>query len=576
MKFSYKYYKSIWSYVSVKDKKYFLLIILLTILVSLIELVGVGAIFPYLKTIINPEAAISKLSEYEIILEPNGLIIYLTVIFLTTILISAYLRIKVLKLNIKYANRIGVLFNEKVYEKLIYQDYLTTIKNGGNMYLNSILLYTDSMINGVLIPSFTIINSLLMVFFYSILLIIFSSGISVAFIGLTLCSYLIIYSINKSSLHTYDAIVSEEAKNITDIVNNTIGGIRDVILYRLQKLYYEDYAKSERALRSAKGSVTIIASSARYLVEAIATTAVILIIYTLYVKGINLESYIPEFSLLILIAQRILPLMQHIYGANSSIKSNASTSIKLIEILESQSKYSDINNKGETFSFNREISLVNVNFKYPGSSKLIFENLNLKIQKGQTIGIIGDSGSGKSTLIDLLMGVIYPTSGYLKVDDAIVDEKNNVNWYSKISHVSQINHIFNKSLRQNISLEDKLDLTDAVRSLRLNRSLKLADLDTFIAGQEKGVENILYESGRNLSGGQRQRIALARAFYREAELMVLDESTSALDKTSEKLILKNIYSLKGVTKIIITHIPELLEGCEKIYKINNGCLYNVK
>ena len=214
----------------------------------------------------------------------------------------------------------------------------------------------------------------------------------------------------------------------------------------------------------------------------------------------------------------------------------------------------------------KNLNLQNINFKYQDSSKYIFNNVSLKINRGEYIGIVGETGSGKSTLADLIIGLLEPIKGSVKVND--LDIKEYSNWETKIGYVPQFIYLTDDTLKNNIALglENK-----EINKTKVLDSIKEADLTIFLENLEKGIEEVMGERGVKISGGEMQRIGLARAVYNNPDLLIFDEFTSSLDLKTEEGILDNIKRYKGKkTIIIISHKLSTLKDCDKIIEVKNG------
>ena len=219
--------------------------------------------------------------------------------------------------------------------------------------------------------------------------------------------------------------------------------------------------------------------------------------------------------------------------------------------------------------FNNTIELKNINFKYSPERKFEFQNFNLTINKNQMIGLIGISGSGKSTLVDLLVGLLKPDDGEVKVDNESI-KSNLRSWRSKIGYVSQSTYLMDESLENNIAYNLN---SDAIDSKRINEVIELAELNELVTNLPNSTKTIVGERGSQLSGGQIQRIGIARALYRNPDILILDEATSSLDINTESKIINTIKKFKGKkTIIIISHRQSSVVHCDKIYEIKNGKL----
>jgi ABC-type multidrug transport system fused ATPase/permease subunit len=217
--------------------------------------------------------------------------------------------------------------------------------------------------------------------------------------------------------------------------------------------------------------------------------------------------------------------------------------------------------------FQKEINLTNLSFSYPIRKEFVLSKISMTIKKGDFVGIIGETGSGKSTLINLLIGLLKSSDGKVEVDGLNINS-NLTKWYKKIGYVPQSVYLIDDTIRKNIAFglrEDDID-NDLVA-----KAIEKANLDEFVNNLPDGLETIVGEKGIRLSGGQQQRIGIARALYRDPEILILDEATSSLDEATEKKIMESIQFLKGKkTLIVITHRLITVKNCDKIYFIDKG------
>jgi ABC-type bacteriocin/lantibiotic exporter with double-glycine peptidase domain len=217
----------------------------------------------------------------------------------------------------------------------------------------------------------------------------------------------------------------------------------------------------------------------------------------------------------------------------------------------------------------QEININNVDFIYPESKNKALNSLNMIIKKGSSIGIIGPSGSGKSTLVNLILGLIEPRSGEIRIDG--VNIHNDLRgWQDQVGYVPQDIFLTDESLRSNIAFGIPLD---DINHNKIDKAITSACLLEFVDNLPNGLDTVVGERGLRLSGGQRQRIAIARALYHDPEVLILDEATSALDLDTEREVLKVVSNLHGVkTIIMIAHRHTTIEGCDVIYRIENGMM----
>jgi ABC-type multidrug transport system fused ATPase/permease subunit len=217
--------------------------------------------------------------------------------------------------------------------------------------------------------------------------------------------------------------------------------------------------------------------------------------------------------------------------------------------------------------FQKEISVTDLSFSYPIRKEFSLSKVSMTIKKGDFVGIVGETGSGKSTLINLLIGLLRPSEGKIEIDKLNINS-NLPAWYKKIGYVPQSIYLIDDSIKKNIAFglrEDNID------DNLIKKAIEKASLDKFINSLTDGLETIVGEKGIRLSGGQQQRIGIARALYRDPEILILDEATSSLDQITEEKIMKSIqFLIRKKTLIIITHRLFTVKNCDKIFFIDKG------
>ena len=264
-------------------------------------------------------------------------------------------------------------------------------------------------------------------------------------------------------------------------------------------------------------------------------------------------------------AQRLLPASQQIYAGWTLINSNRKPMENIIELLNLNSPEFTISHY--SLRFRDSIELKSLSYKHRDKDDHLLKSINLKIKKGEKIGLVGPTGCGKSTLVDIIMGLLVPSSGHILIDnnDLYIDNGTNQlsSWRSNISHVPQSIFMSDNSILNNIAFgvdDQNIDI-DRVKS-----SARLACISEYIESLPDSYLTIVGENGLRLSGGQRQRIGIARALYKSSELLVLDEATSALDASTEQQVMSSIYTYNpDITLIIIAHRLSTLNLCDKIY-----------
>lgn len=345
-----------------------------------------------------------------------------------------------------------------------------------------------------------------------------------------------------------------------------MGGIRDILLDGSQKEFLKRFELSDRSMRRAQGNAAFVGQAPRYLIE---TFSLILIAFGVFYasnEGIVIVDLIPIFGALALASQRILPILQQMYGAWTSI---STTRISLGDVVEFLRLPECMKNSQKIveIKFQKDLEFEGINFGFSTTLPLILENVNLKVLKGDRIGFVGNTGGGKSTLVDLIMGLLSPLSGSYRIDGIELSENQLVSWQKKIAHVPQSIYLLDATIAENIAFgvpfnEINYDLLrSAASDAKIIDDIELMPI---------GFNTIVGERGARLSGGQRQRIGIARAFYKKFEILILDEATSALDDETEAEVMDSIYkSGRNTTIFIIAHRKSTLSKCDQVYRVEN-------
>jgi ABC-type bacteriocin/lantibiotic exporter with double-glycine peptidase domain len=295
-------------------------------------------------------------------------------------------------------------------------------------------------------------------------------------------------------------------------------------------------------------------------------------IYLLLKSNKSIAYFIPIIGLYVGASYKLLPALNRIIVNAQKLKRSALITFRISSQLKNYEKNKKTLDKilmqksVAPFKFKKNIILKDISFKYPGKNNFIFENINLNIKKGETIGIIGKSGEGKSTLANILCGFITPTSGSILVDDFDI-QINLRKWRAVIGYIPQLTYLFNDTISNNICFYSDNKKNS---KKKFEKVIKISQLAALIKENPLHKETMVGERGILLSGGQAQRIALARTIYKDPQILILDEATSSLDAENEKGILEAIKSFKGKkTIIIISHRERTLSFCDKIYKVKN-------
>ena len=308
----------------------------------------------------------------------------------------------------------------------------------------------------------------------------------------------------------------------------------------------------------------------RYLLEFLSVAGISVLAILFVRNGGDLKSLLPTLGVFLVATFRLLPSTVKIVQSYGKIRFGLPSSNLLRNELDQSKIKPQIKKDFQNNIINNfnKLSFKNISFQYPNSNKNILDNISLNINKGDKIGIVGPSGSGKSTFIDLLTGLISPSKGEVYLNEKLVNLKSK-NWFKKISYTPQFIFLSDDTILNNIAFGVK---KEDLNIENVKKASELSELKNYIVNLNQGLNTFIGEFGIRLSGGQKQRIGIARSLYTNSEILILDESTSAIDLHTEEKIINNINTLSEKTIIIVSHRLSTLKNCNKIIEIKNGHL----
>ena len=561
-------YKTI-KLISVLPKIFFLgfaLFFIFTAVTIFFELLGFSLLIPLLNMM--TENSLDTYNFPKIVLEFNGLIIrYFNFNFLNNLLslvivvfiiftIKLLFQFTVTWISAKISIAAQHFYAVKLYRSYLKKDYLFHQKNPASDLFRNVIVEVNNFTSSILFQLLTVlleVSVIMSIFIF--LYFVDPAVVSVIFIMIIML-LIIYYSMRKILNSQGTKRVFNEGKRIST-VQNSLESIKDVILYDIASLFLQSFKSTNWNLQKTNFVLKILQSVPRFIFEFIAVGIMVLTIYIF--KDHSTGNIFQIIGLFLLAAFRALPSLSKIASSlQGFVFLKPSLDFVYKEFVQKKNKSILIRETKDILEFNKQISFHNVSYSYLKKDKnknnYLLNDINLIIKKGKKIGIIGDSGFGKSTLLDILLGFVKPDRGYLKSDKIKLKDKNFYSLRKKIGYVGQKISILNGGIIENIILDKKYD------EIKFKRIIKNCELENFFKKRYHDI-SLLDNMNRKISGGELQRLGIARALYQDPEIILMDESTNALDAKTEKKILKFIYSLKNVTLLIIAHNSRALFGC---------------
>ena len=354
---------------------------------------------------------------------------------------------------------------------------------------------------------------------------------------------------------------------IIDIFENTIGYLPEIIIYNFKKFYTSYFNKVSEASAQSGAEIRTIKSLPRIYLETFVIVFVVLLVSFSDFTNRAIEINLSYLAILAFGAQKILPQINSVYSLAIGFKSATPNVLAFLNILDEDKKELIEEKDYKILNFKKSIILEKLSFQYDKNSPKIFDNINFEIIKGEKIAIKGETGSGKSTLINVISSLLDPSSGNLLVDGIKINSTNKKNWQKKISIVPQTIFLNDTTILENIAIAVELNAIDLMRA---KKCAQLSQIEEFIENLPNKYNEKVGEKGIKLSGGQRQRIGIARALYRNSNLIIMDEPTNALDLNTENLVMHSIINeTKDITIIMISHSNNTLKYFDKIIDLDN-------
>tara|TARA_Y100001968_G_scaffold332930_2_gene393115 strand:- start:5468 stop:7249 length:1782 start_codon:yes stop_codon:yes gene_type:complete len=557
-------------------KNYFIRLIGLMIISSIAELCSLASVIPFLTIIRNAENLLnfSYIKQlYNLLgLSNNGqLITIATIIFIAVNIIASLIRLVNIKYGAKIVARVGSELSTKLYKNVIFQPYSTIININTGDIVSKITADINITIN--------VLNSVNQVFTSSLILItlltaLFSFNAKIATIAILTfgLSYISIALSVKNKLYLNSKKITNIQAELIKIIQESLGSIRDLIISNSQLYFSSIYRSKDSPLRMMLADNQFLGLAPRYLMEGVSICLIALLAFYFNTLNKNTDLLIPTLGALALAAQKLLPAIQQAYFSWVYIQGSTGSleAVVYYLYLPSNEKSNLINSVTKT-PF-KTLEFIDVSFRYKAGNKYDIQNINIKINKGEKIGLMGPTGCGKSTTLDLMLGLLRPNKGKILINGLDVHDISNkerlISYQKYIAHVPQNIYLSDGTIIENIAfgIEKKL-----INSSRVKKAAKAALINNIIDNNKEGYYMNIGENGIKLSGGQRQRIGISRALYKDFDLLFLDEATSALDSDTEKKIIENLEKVyPDITIIMIAHRLETLYICDKVICMERG------
>lgn len=539
---------------------------------ALLEMMGIGLVIPVITVLTQPDVLLRNSTVaglYQYVGRPSQQTLVVAIMLL---LLSAYL-FKNLFLAFlawkqsKFIFSLQQTLSTKLFATYLRQPYSFHLQRNSAHLVRNLQGEMAMFINAALTPSIFVLAELLVVLGLFVMLMLIEPIGTTAIFGILLLAGWLYQHVTKIRVSDWGRQrIIHEGVRIKQL-HHGLGGVKDVKLLGREADFLNQYNTHTKLSMKMNQRQAVMQQLPRLWLELLAISALSVLLISMSFQGKTILTGLPTLALFTAVSFRLMPSANRIISAIQQLRFG----MPVVELLHKELNLpNEIPNVDiKPVPFQSSLILQKVSYSYPSSNKNAIHDISLTISQGAMVGFIGESGSGKSTLIDIILGLLKPTTGSIMVDGVNIQE-NLRSWQSQIGYVPQSIYLMDDTLRRNVAfgLADEDIDDEAVKS-----ALKSAQLDTFVNSLADGVETVVGERGIRLSGGQKQRIGIARALYHNPTILVLDEATSALDNETETDVMSAVESLhKEKTVLIVAHRLSTIEKCDVVYRMTNGSL----
>lgn len=577
--------KKLWALLSRREKRNAAVLSLLVLVNGMLEMVGVGIVPLYVSVVAFPEKLIENQYIQMLLASPGELITQTTLLYWGSALLLGFFTIKVAYgvllsyWEARFVHNRVLRLGDKLFTAYMRAPYTFHLGRNSAQLLRNVNTEAQRMGSGVLVPLIDFTTHLCILLAIVGLLIVASPGLaSLSLMIFTVAAVIVVGALHKKFKEL--GIEAQAARgDVVRSVNEGLGGVKEIKVLQRESSFTNRYRESLGTTLRIQRFMQVIGKAIPFMMEWISVAGLLAVVLVLFSTGRPSETVVSIVVLFAVSLARLKGSISSLVSRYTSLQHNL-VSLDLIyddlrELEQAAANQAgrptaavyQLNTGADVANFTNTLEMEDVRYRYPGAEDEALKGVSLSIRKGEAIGFVGATGAGKSTLIDIVLGVLRPTSGRVLVDGE--DIFSNIGaWQRDIGYIPQSIYLVDGSIKENVALglPDKFIDDDA-----LNRALKAAHVEEFVHQLPNGVNTIVGERGVRVSGGQRQRVAIARALYHNPDILIMDEATSALDNVTERAVIKAVEELKGErTILMIAHRLSTVRNCDRIVMLEHG------
>jgi ABC-type multidrug transport system fused ATPase/permease subunit len=568
----------LWSILTARQRRTVLAAQCISIVMAFSTVVGIAAVAPFFAVLGDPGltdkiAPLRWIYGHAAFSNQHAFVAALGMAFIGLLLLANLVNVMgALAMN-RLALRIGTELQATLFAEYLGRPYHFHAATNSTMLFNNVVYEPARVTFGILQHAFIVITNLVTASFIVVSILLVKPVVAIAMIAGLAGGYALIYLTVRNRLlrfgHAQSRLASEQAK----IVNESFGAIKEIIVLQVQDFFRGRFERISASLAATAQHSQFVAQTPRHVMECVAAAGLVGLALVLGAAQSGIGPWLGQLTFLAFAAYRLLPTLQQVFAAIVVIRADRAglTRIAPDLLLARALARSDRSGSGRCefrHCPRREIRVIGASYRYASDRPWALNAVSLQIPVYDTVGIVGANGSGKTTLVDVLGGLLIPETGRVEIDGRTLNESNRPSWQSRVAYVPQNIYLLDATIAQNVALG--VDSRE-VHQERLRDALRLAQLDELIETLPLGSDHRIGEHGIRLSGGQRQRIGIARALYKEASVLLLDEATNALDGLTEQELIATLGRLRGrYTIVLVAHRMSTVRACDVVFEIAGG------
>jgi HlyD family secretion protein len=577
--------REFWSILTAPQRRSVLAAQVISLAMACSTVIGIVAIAPFFAVLGDPRLIghvklLQWLYAHAGFASQRNFVVALGIAFIGVVLLANLINVLGSLAMSRLALRIGTELQTTLFAEYLSRPYGFHTGTNSTTLFNNVVHEPARVTYGILQQAFTLVTNLVTAALIILSILLVQPTVAVAMIAALAGGYGLIYLTVRNRLLRFGQAQSRFATEQAQVVNESLGAIKEILVLQVQDYFRGRFERASRSFSVAAAHSQFVAQSPRNIMECVAAAGLVGLALVLGGGEGGVGRWLGQLTFLAFAAYRLLPTLQQVFAAIVRIRADrAGLTLIAPDLLRARAVRKATATPGPTRANGgfhgrprQEIRLKETSFRYAPDRPWALSAVSLRIPARAAVGVVGANGSGKTTLVDVIGGLLVPETGQLEVDGEALDDANRTAWQSRIAYVPQNIYLLDATIAQNVALGVPAEEIDRER---LCEAVRLAQLDELIRAIPQGLDHRVGERGVQLSGGQRQRIGIARALYREASVLLLDEATNALDGLTEKELMATLGGLRGrYTSILVAHRMSTVRECDVIFELEHGKLIN--